>query len=138
VIKTFFSLIIFFAFCLFLGCGDDSEEEIYEVYYGRLTTKRIILFETRTDSVIFTINSGYYDLEHVTNKTGLCPSEGSISEFGTSEMKLIPTKVHFSNCDSLRIPHDVFEAVYKGDSLILTRDADSLTLDITYEFRLKK
>lgn len=122
-----------------MNCGDDSnKEEIYEVYYGRLTTKRIIQFETRTDSVIFTINNGYYDIEHITSNTGLCPSEGSVSEFGTSEMKLTPTTIDFSNCDSVRIPHDVFKTVYKGDSLILTRDADSLTLDITYEFRLKK
>lgn len=138
MIKNIFPFIIFFVFCFLAGCGDDSEEDVYEVYFGQLTTKRIILFETRTDSVIFTIDGGYYDLEHITNNTNLCSSKGSVSEFGTSEMRLTPTVIYFSNCDSMRVPHDVFKTVYKGDSLILTRDADSLTLDITYEFRLKK
>ena len=132
-------IVLFAGSLIFAGaCSDDPEPEFVEIYHGRLTANRISLAEKRTDSVSLLFEADRYGFEHFTSFTGLCSSHGTHYGQGTSTITFTPTGYTFQNCDSTRIPSGEFRAIFRNDSLILMRDADSLTKDIEYEILLKK
>ena len=132
---------------VFIGCSKDLEPTPdKEVFSGELAVTDIrplpmwTLYDT--DRVIFMVEMGTYKLEHVSNQSNLCNSEGRAIGFTTNTLTLTPTYVHTNNCDSLKIPQGKFKSVFLGDSLYLGPDTQvfvgSHTDTMIYHFRLTK
>jgi multidrug efflux pump subunit AcrB len=115
-----------------------------EVFTGRFTVVNIDIAEMkRTDSVVLTVEDGRYRLDHVVNTSNICSTSGSVFGFGSNSLRLEPTTMTTTNCDSVRVPQGQFKAIFKGDSLILgpeTLQFEGKTGQETWEytFRLKK
>ena len=113
---------------ILVGCSEDKipPPEI-EVFSGQLEFHKFQEifphWDIDTDIVVFTVEGGEYTLEHLSNSTHLCNSEGIIRNFGSSNLTLIPTSVDYVNyCDSLHIARGEFKSVFLSDSLYLGPD----------------
>jgi len=130
-------------------CGNNTEQPTSaEAFFGELAVKDLQEpnpnLNISIDSVVFTVESRDYRLDHITNNTGLCSSGGNIGNFGSNLITL--TKVFImprANCDSIHIPQGNFRAHYKRDSLLLGPDTlefniQGLTQALEYTLRLTK
>ena len=118
-------------------CEEEEEVLPTDTYYGHLTAHRVSLMETRTDSISLVLEQSRYSFTHHSRLTNLCDSEGTLDATGRSVLLFVPSRFEFDNCDTVRIPHGEFAAVFRGDSLYLTQDATDRH-DITYDIKLKK
>jgi hypothetical protein len=99
------------------GCSEDelvSSET--EVFTGALIVSRKwqgFLVE-RTDTVVFTVEGGTYNLKHTFDMNGFCNSWGKVSGFGRSTLTLFRTGYSAGSCDSVRFPQGEFKSVFTG------------------------
>ena len=90
-----------------------------------------------TDTIEFILDDPYYTLFFITRNARMCDSEGKVTDFGKPSVKLSPTHIFSGGCDSIRIPHGIFDAVFYGDTAaVLTRT--DYERSIKYEMRLSK
>jgi len=128
---------LFIALAGLSTCEEEEEVLPTDFYYGHLTTHRVSLMETRTDSISLVLEQTRYSFTHYSRLTNLCDSDGNLNPTGRSVLLFVPTAFEFDNCDTVRVPHGEFAAVFRGDSLYLTQDATD-DHDITYDIKLKK
>jgi len=129
------------------GCSEDEmpPPEV-EVFSGELLVARtkewLPWTDYFTDTVILTIEGSTYKLDHITNESSLCNSEGIAASFGTNRLIFTPTFVDSSNCDHLKIPQGEFKSVFNGDSLYLGPEtlvfSGQYPYTMIYEFQLTK
>ena len=132
---------------ILVGCSEDKipPPEI-EVFSGELAVHEFQeaypTWLKDTDQVVFTVEGGTYNLEHVVKQSDLCDSKGRAIGFTTNTLTLTPTYVHTNNCDSLKIPQGKFKSVFRGDSLYLGPDTQVFpgehAYTMIYHFRLTK
>jgi len=132
---------------ILVGCSEDKiPPPQVEVFLGELVVHEFLedypTWVRDTDQVVFTVEGGTYNLEHVTKKSDLCDSKGKAIGFGTNTLMLIPTYADGGNCDHLKVPQGEFKSVYRGDSLYLGPDTQMFSgqypYTMIYEFQLTK
>lgn len=127
-------------FVIGFACSKKSPEEPQtEVFRGELEVDRGLdsVGGHYTDTISFVLDDPYYTLFFVTRHARLCDSEGKTTGFGTPIVKFSPTRIFSGGCDSIRVPHGSFAAVFYGDTTAVLTQTD-YDRSITYELRLKK
>jgi len=124
--------LLFITLLTIITCGKEkiTPSSSTELFTGELVLNRIEEVFERTDTVNFTIIGRSYTLNHFTNESNLCSSYGTQSGFGTNKLILFPDTLPGTNCDNNRIPKGEFNAVFKGDSLILGPRIDTLFIEV--------
>jgi hypothetical protein len=125
---------------IFFACSNKSPEEPQtEIFTGELEVDRGLdsVGGQYTDTISLVLDDPYYTLFFVSRHARLCDSEGKTTGFGTPIVKFSPTHIFTGSCDSLRIPHGSFAAVFYGDTSAVLTQTDYVR-SIKYELRLKK
>lgn len=125
---------------LLIGCKEeDSTAERLESFRGTYLVENPSVVGVKIDSMTMTIeNNVRYRFVHYPFRPGrevnFCNSSGAVEEFGTNSAIFFPESIDGAECDSIRIPRDMFIADFRnhGDTIYLDRDDDKLV----YEIRL--
>ena len=135
------AVILFTALCaIWFACSKESPPEpTAETFSGELVVEKGFdsVGGEYTDTISFILDETYYTLFFVTRRANLCDSEGKVTGFGRPLVKFTPSRTFGSNCDSARVPHGSFDAVFYGDTAAVLTQTD-YDLGIRYELRLRK
>ena len=123
---------------VYAGCADDPKPAAPETYEGRFVLKPDGMAYADTDLVELTVEGPVYEFTHITHRTTMCDSRGTVEDFGKNHCDFTPTFVDKGNCDSLHIPDGDFRAIFSGDSLRIIQVADSNAWGLLYTFELKR
>lgn len=124
-----------------IGCEEDEDEPITEQFAGTYRVYKSNIVWEKIDSVTLTVESNIsYRFVHYPFRPGgmvdICNSAGTVEEFGTNFATFFPESIGGAECDSIRIPRDMFVTDFRahGDTIYMDRDDDTLV----YEIRLLK
>ena len=125
---------------LWFACSKETPPETTrEVFTGVLEVDRGLdsVGGEYTDTISFILDDVYYSMLFVTRHSNLCDSDGKVTHFGQPSVKFEPTRTYGTGCDSLRVVHGTFDAVFYGDTAAVLVRTD-YEQSIKYVLRLKK
>ena len=123
-----------------IGCEEEDDTHTgSESFRGTYLVENPSIVGVKIDSVTLTVERNErYRFVHYPYRPGrdvnFCNSSGAVEEFGTNIATFFPESIDGAECDTIRIPRDMFIADFRnhGDTIHMDRDDDTLV----YEIRL--